>query len=486
VFEIGYVSKLKDDHSTRDAHYHVASWRDGGWRIETVAPAGRKFGYIHAGLYVGGVAFPDRAAAGQVYLTREQDGLWHFELWRREAAGTWRGTALVEPGPTRHTRPRAISPPAPQLGVVALALERYADDSYYGSLSHLVGAPLPPGLRTVSEQIGLGIVGCGWAASEIVRVGGRLPALRIVTAFDRDTERAAALARQAGAEVAASLEAVLAHPGVTTVYVGVPHALHAPIVAQALEAGKHVLAEKPLALDPAEARRLGTLAADRQLKLAVFFELRRAATVSAAKRLLDDGEIGAPRFIRLNTVIDKRADYWGPPGAPNWRANKSLAGGGVVLMNTIHQLDTVRYLTGLDYVAAQGEIATLTAQAEVEDTASATLTLSNGAILSLAAAAHSPGANHEETIEIDGAAGRLDLPDPFGVGAVRLYRRDSQVWNDIPVVTADSHALMLRSFVDAILGDGAVPASAFDAAAALAAVNAIYRSAAEGRRIEIG
>ena len=147
VFEIGYVSKIKDDMTTTDAKYHVASLRDGQWRVEDVAPAGRKFGYIDAGLYVGGVAFPDRAAAGQVYLTREQDGLWHFELWRRDDNGTWTGEALAKPGPIRLTRPWAISPPADNLAVVALALERYADDSYYGSLSHLVGAALPTGFE---------------------------------------------------------------------------------------------------------------------------------------------------------------------------------------------------------------------------------------------------------------------------------------------------------------------------------------------------
>ncbi len=143
VFEIGYVSKIKDDFSTRDAHYHVASLRNDRWLVDNVAPAGRKFGYIDAGFYVGGIAFPDRAPPGQVYLTREADGLWHLELWRRDPDGRWHGTDLVRPGPTRLTRPWALTNPTPELAVVALALERYADDSYYGSLSHLIGAAAP-------------------------------------------------------------------------------------------------------------------------------------------------------------------------------------------------------------------------------------------------------------------------------------------------------------------------------------------------------
>lgn len=148
VFEIGYVSKIKSDQSTEDARYHVASLRDGRWHCEDVAPAGRKFGYIHAGLYVGGVVFPDRGASGQLYLTREQDGLWHFEFWQRDTMGGWAGHALVTPGTRRLARPWAVSPPSDEVGVVALAIEHYADDSYYGSLSHLVGAPLPEGFRS--------------------------------------------------------------------------------------------------------------------------------------------------------------------------------------------------------------------------------------------------------------------------------------------------------------------------------------------------
>lgn len=335
-------------------------------------------------------------------------------------------------------------------------------------------------------MISLALIGCGWAAGEIVRAVTRLPAIRIVTVFDTDAGRAEALGQRAHAEVAASIDAILADPEISTVYVGVPHALIAPIVERALGAGKHVLAEKPLALDPKEARRLGGLAETRGLKLAVFFELRRATTVSTARRLLEAGEIGTPRFVRLRTIIDKRADYWGRPGALNWRASRSTAGGGVLLMNTIHQLDTVRYITGLDYVTAQGEIATFSAPGDVEDTGSATLKLSNGGILGITAAAHSFGANHEETIEIDGTAGRLDLPDPFGIAPLRLYRAETKVWNEIAADRVDSHLVMLESFVEAILNDAPVPASAADAAAAVAAVQAIYRSAAEGRRVEIG
>ena len=145
VFEIGYVTKIKDDFSTRDGWHHVASLRNGGWIVEDIAPTGGKFGYIDAGFYVGSIAFPERAASGQLYLTREEQGRWQLEFWRRSNDGRWTAEALVPPSSARLTRPWPVSPPAERLAVVALSLERYADDSYYGSLSHLVGAALPEG-----------------------------------------------------------------------------------------------------------------------------------------------------------------------------------------------------------------------------------------------------------------------------------------------------------------------------------------------------
>jgi predicted dehydrogenase len=335
-------------------------------------------------------------------------------------------------------------------------------------------------------MIGLGIVGCGWAASEIVRAGAGLDGLAIVSVFDTDRRRAQALAAAAGTTVAADLDALLDHPQVDAVYAGLPHALLPEVVERALARGRHVLSEKPLAVTPDIALRLGEMADRRNLKLAVFFELRRAGTVEAARRIVQERRIGEARLVRLRTLIDKRRDYWGPPGQLNWRASRALAGGGVTMMNSIHQLDTLRYITGLDYVSVTGAISTLAAPAgvEVEDAASATIGLSNGGIVSLVASAHTPGATRAETIEIDGTLGRLDLPDPFGSEPLRLYADGG--WTNIPVERPDSHRLMLQAFVDAVATGGAVPASAADAAQALFVVDGLYRSFETGRLVHSG
>jgi len=326
-------------------------------------------------------------------------------------------------------------------------------------------------------NIRFGIVGCGWAAESFAESCGALSGARITAVTDIDHNRAGHLARRTGAEVCADIGMLLDRTDIDAVYVGLPPALIAPAVERALNSGRHVLAEKPLALDAAVARHLGALAEGRRLKLGVFFVLRRADTVVLARRLVAAGEIGDVRMVRMATVIDKKLTYWGTPEAPSWRADKAVAGGGVLLMNTIHQIDTLRFVTGLDFVSALAAIDTFTAPADVEDAGAAVLRLSNGALVSLVANAHSPGAQDEETITIEGTLGRLDIPDPFGAAPVRLFRRSTSAWEDLAVERGDCHARMIADFLGAIRGGGTVPATAADAAAAITVINAVYASA---------
>jgi predicted dehydrogenase len=330
--------------------------------------------------------------------------------------------------------------------------------------------------------IGLGVVGCGWAADELCGAIHAVGGARIVAVHDRDDRRANAFGRKHEASRAGSIEALLERDDVDAVYIALPHSLLTPIAERALEAGKHVLVEKPMGLDTRAIRALGETARERGLVAAPVFELRTKPVFAAARELVRTGAIGEIRAVRITTVIDKPAAYW---SAAPWRARRADAGGGVVLMNAIHQLDLVRFITGLDAASVAAEVATLYADVEVEDSAAAVLRLSNGAIASLAAAAHSPGAEHEERIALDGSLGRIDLPDPSGAGADELRVYANGQWDELRVEGPDAYDTYVRAFFDAVRGDGDPPATADDAAAALATVQAVYRSAAEGRRVEV-
>ena len=211
-------------------------------------------------------------------------------------------------------------------------------------------------------------------------------------------------------------------------YIAVPHNQLAPLTTRALEAGKHVLVEKPMATTLAEADALVALAEARGLALGVFYELRHAAANVRARAMLQGGVIGRIIGVHSQTLIDKPQIYWqvGTAGRTRsaWRASLAEAGGGVVLMNTSHGLDTIRWLTGLEVVRVAGEIGTLAAEGvEVEDTASASLRFDNGAIGSLFVGAHMAGAAEDERITLFGTEGQLRLPHLYGSNPLQVFLR---------------------------------------------------------------
>jgi predicted dehydrogenase len=347
----------------------------------------------------------------------------------------------------------------------------------------------------MASALGVGIVGCGWAAGSVCEAIDAIDSAAVTAAFDTNHEAAAKLAVPRRAKVHENVGGLFADPSVQLVYIGLPHRLLAPTAEAALNAGKHVLVEKPMALDPAHCLALGALAKEKGLALCVFFELRKSGLVSVARELVAGGAIGDIRAIRILTNIDKKMAYWRTlVGELNWRTRLTDAGGGVVLMNTIHQLDAVLHVTGVKAARVMGEVATLHAPdgVEVEDSGIGAVRLTNGGLLSIVAAAHSPGAGDEDSIGIDGEHGRIEIPSPWAAGAgVRLFLRRSWgshaagQWIDVPTPKPDFYAAMVGDLVNSVRTSSPPPATAADAAAALSIVLGIYQSSREGRAVTI-
>jgi predicted dehydrogenase len=346
----------------------------------------------------------------------------------------------------------------------------------------------------VSEApLGLGIVGCGGAAADVCRAVASVPELSVVGLHDRDLALAEDLAQTTGGRAYVTLAELLASAAVQAVYVALPHDLLAPVAMQVLEAGRHVLVEKPMALSLADADALSALAARRGLTVGVFFEMRFAPVAVAAARLVREGAIGQVRAVRIRTLIDKSPEYWriGLSGRSlnPWRGQAARAGGGVVLMNTSHQLDMVAAITGLDVTRVAGSVATTTAGIDVEDTAAAVLAFSNGAIGSIVAGAHVPGAIDDELIEIDGSLGQLTLE--AYVGVLRLFLRQpfedlpAGEWLDPEVGEGDAFAGALTAFAAAARAGTRPVVGVPEARQVLATILGLYRSSAEGRVIDL-
>jgi predicted dehydrogenase len=346
-----------------------------------------------------------------------------------------------------------------------------------------------------SRPVRFGIVGCGSASIPVCEAITASPLTELAAAYDVNPDLNRDLSQRFQVRAAETFDELVTDPNVDAVYVAVPHYLLAPLSMQVLEAGKHALTEKPLAVTLQQVDMLINLATRQQLALGVFYEMRYAAAYASARELIQAGAIGNIIGIQIQTLIDKPLTYWrsGYTGRSvnPWRGIKVQAGGGVVLMNTSHLLDALSYMTGLTVTRVSAEIGTLASNVEVEDLATATLRFNNGAIGSLIAGAHINGAHKEENCHIYGTEGQIRLPDPYGSDPLKIYLKHTwgdyaaEQWHSIPTQPLSVYRLAIEDFARSVQSDRCAPIDAHAARQVLAVVLGIYQAAAEKRTISI-
>jgi predicted dehydrogenase len=193
-------------------------------------------------------------------------------------------------------------------------------------------------------MIRLGIIGCGRVAEERhLPPLLRMPEVRVVATADPDAARSARLADRLGAPLRLSdYRAVLDRSDVDAVAILTPTQSHAEIGIAALDAGKHVLVEKPLALSLAECDRFIASAARSPCKVVVGFNLRWHRLVRRAREFLDTGALGRVKAIRSAYTHDRSGET-----APAWHRRLEL-GGGVVFNESVHHFDLWRLFAGCE------------------------------------------------------------------------------------------------------------------------------------------
>lgn len=144
-----------------------------------------------------------------------------------------------------------------------------------------------------------------------------------------------------GVPLVDSPEAVLSHPGIDTVFVCTPNYLNKPLTIAALRAGKHVFCEKPPAFSAADMEEIRQVEKESGRTLMYGFNHRHHESVQRMKRLVDSKQMG--RILWMRGRYGKEVDQSFFNG---WRANKDLAGGGIMLDQGIHMLDLFLYLGG--------------------------------------------------------------------------------------------------------------------------------------------
>ncbi|WP_416357590.1 Gfo/Idh/MocA family protein [Aureimonas phyllosphaerae] len=303
-------------------------------------------------------------------------------------------------------------------------------------------------------MVRIGIVGLGMAAAPHVAALRALGShVEVAGAFSPSPERRAAFGQAHGLPVAERLEALLDDRSIEAVLILTPPATHLDLVRRAAAAGKHILLEKPLEVDPARSRALVEAAEGAGVRLGVVLQNRFRPSVEGALRLLREGAIGEVVSVSARLSNWRPQSYYDEAG----RGTRARDGGGVLLTQGIHTLDAMIALVGLPDEVAGFATTSRAHRMETEDVAHAALRFPNGALGAVSATtAAFPG--FPDAIDLFGTLGSLRL-DSSSVAVMladgRQWRiEDGTVGNgtgaDPMAFSSANHQRLLADFLDSL------------------------------------
>jgi predicted dehydrogenase len=244
-----------------------------------------------------------------------------------------------------------------------------------------------------------------------------VPAFEQKVLVGRDAGAVAEAAAKYGwAESATDWRTVITRDDIDVVDICAPGWMHAEIAIAALEAGKHVLVEKPLANTLAEAELMTAAAAKARangVQSMIGFNYRRVPALALARELIAEGRLGTVRHVRAAYLQDWLADAQAPM---TWRLRKETAGSGALGDIASHAIDQVLFLLGDQVTEVSGRLNTFvgqrpgengTEEVTVDDAAWATLTLASGAVASVEVSRVATGRKNSLQIEVYGDKGSL-------------------------------------------------------------------------------
>jgi predicted dehydrogenase len=289
----------------------------------------------------------------------------------------------------------------------------------------------------------------------------------------RDPDRAAEYARAKGIERShGSYDQLLLDPAVDVVYISLPNGLHVEWTRRALQAGKHVLCEKPLSREPSEVEELFALADSRGLYLSEAFMYRHHPQTRRLKELVEEGAIGALRLIRgtFSFTCD--------PADPRMLAEQE--GGGLMDVGC-YPVSMARYLAGEpERVSAEQ----LLGEGGVDVVMAGVLRFANGVIAHFDSGLAMPG---RREVEIVGAGGVLRVADPWHPvpEGIELWADGASAPVVVAVPEADSYALEVADLSAAARGEREPLLGRADALGQARALEALYASAQSGQSVSL-
>ncbi|MCG3267056.1 Gfo/Idh/MocA family protein [Yoonia sp. I 8.24] len=340
-------------------------------------------------------------------------------------------------------------------------------------------------------RLGVALIGAGMIApTHVAALSGLRDLLRLDAVLSRHPENAAYLAETYAGTAplfTSDLTAITENPDIHIAIVATPPSVRIDLITALASAGKHILLEKPVARNSAEAQEVVEICENAGVSLGILFQHRARAPTIAAMKLLASGDLGKLAHVEIAVPLWRDQSYYDELG----RGTYARDGGGVLLTQAIHTIDLALSFTGA-VSSVQGMVATTALHnMEAEDMAVAGLRFANGAVGSLIASTASYP-HGVETITLHYARATLRI----GTGSLDVFWRGDR--NDHEVVVAggasdngpavakhDWHQAIIRDFVDAVRAGTAPMVTGRQALASHHLVTAIEASSRDGRIVNL-
>jgi UDP-N-acetyl-2-amino-2-deoxyglucuronate dehydrogenase len=352
------------------------------------------------------------------------------------------------------------------------------------------------------DTLGIGIVGAGRIfehhAMACNSLGGRARLLAIADIDEAQLQKAAG--KYSIPFAGADYRRLLDRRDLDVITVCTPPVLHESVVVDALEAGKFVICEKPLAHTLESADRIIAVARKHPGKLSTVYQFRYLPEVQRALWLRDHGRLGKLLFGRFHRFAKFEAPARpakdGKPAKPAkkrspWWGQWQTAGGGVVMTQLIHEIDIMQHIFG-KAIEVTATMETLREAIESEDTCTATVRFENGALVSCQGTMTAQRSSHG----FDVIGERASIHSPWALESLDTNWRDESLHAVVEAHLlaetstakhsgSSAHTPYVADVIAAILEGRFLPIDPDDARASLEICTAIYASALSGRPVRL-
>ena len=341
----------------------------------------------------------------------------------------------------------------------------------------------------MTTPLRVGIVGVGTISAQYLASLPRLPGLRLTAVADLDGDRAAVVAAEQGV-TALSVPGLLASSDVDVVLNLTVPAAHVPVGTAALEAGKHLYAEKPLGLSAAEAAPMLALAQERGLRVGSAPDTVLGTGIQTARRLLDDGTVGEPHAAAVSWSSSGHEAwhpapffYYQPGGGPLLDMGPYYLTALVTLLGPVERVVGTSRRSTRERVVGAGPRAGEPVPVATDTSTEAILEHRGGAT-STVTMSFDRWATRRPLFEVYGTAGTLAVPDPNHFsGAVEVWTTTTREWQTAEVAAGYADAgrgYGLADLARAVATDRPHRTSGALAQHVLEIMDAVSRSSAEG------